>query len=94
MYRLTNVPTAASGHIIRPLVQGETVLVVTSERGAAPDNYSTMADTFIGDHMFKRPQDLREMWGRDMAFLIGAARDAGYAHALHAIRTLIGAQAR
>lgn len=81
IHQLTNVPTKDSKIEIRPIVDGETIKIVAAERHAAPNDYSVMTTTFIGNHMMEKPELLREMYARDLATVIQYARDAGYRQA-------------
>lgn len=84
MYGLPNVPAASEKEVeIRPIVKDQTVMLVRAKKGAPPDDWVRMANTYIGDHMFERPQALREKIAQEMAYLVQAARDAGYAQAQH-----------
>ena len=89
MYKLVNVPTARSedaGHAtINGQVDREQVKVVCEDRHGS----YVMMDTYVGDHMFERPDDLRQMYANDLANTIRLARDAGYRQAFAELRELI-----
>lgn len=90
MYRLVNVPTETSELEINGIVDGETIRIVCQAKGSAPSDYIIMTDTYVGDHMFAKPADLRRMYANDLASAIRMARDAGYAQAQAEIRAALG----
>jgi hypothetical protein len=91
MYNLVNVPAASEKEIeIQPRVDGQNVMLVRIRKGAPPNQWVRMADTYIGDNLLSRPQALREKIAWEMAYLVQAARDAGYAQAQYEIRQALG----
>ena len=90
MYRLTNVPTEASGLEIKGVVDGEKIKVVCAKPHAAPNDWVMMTDTFVGDHMLAKPADLRRMYAEALATAIRMGRDAGYQQAKAEIRRVLG----
>lgn len=91
MYSLVNVPMASAKDVeIRPRVDGDQVMLVCAKVDAPENDWVRMADTYIGDHLFSQPQALREKIAQEMAYLVRAARDAGYAHAQYEIRRALG----
>lgn len=94
MFRLTNVPRANSGLEIKPHVEGETIYVLCGAKDSEwrDGKAVAMTDTYVGDHMFSKPDELRRMYANDLATAIRMARDVGYAQAMSDIRNLIGAK--
>ena len=94
MHSLTNVPTAASGLEIKGRVDGNDISVVCAKRHAPENDYLRMTSTFVGDHMLGKPDDLRQMYARDLATAIRMGRDAGYEQAKAEIRRVLGVDSR
>lgn len=91
MYNLVNVPMASEKEVeIRPRVDGAQVMLVWAKKGAPQHDWVRMVDTYISDHLLSQPQALREKIAQEMAYLVQAARDAGYAHAQYEIRRALG----
>lgn len=95
MWSLVNVPPACAKEIkIRAIVEDETIKIVRAKKSATENDWLGMGDFFVGDHMLARPDDLRQMIGRELVSAIIMARDAGYAQAQAEIRDALGIKQR
>ena len=90
IHQLTNIPPKSSKLEIRPVVDGQNILIVCAERNAAPGDHLVMTSTYVGDHMMEKPELLREMYGHDLAAVIRFARDIGYRQAQADMRAALG----
>ena len=93
MHSLANVPTKTSGLHICTQVDGPAIHILRSLEPTAKwgDGKSIlMTSLHVGDHMMQKPNDLREMYGRDIAMAIRLGRDAGYAQAQADIKAALG----
>ena len=90
LYNLTNVPTEASGLEIKEIINGENIKIVCAAKHAAPDDWLMMTSTYVGDHMFKMPDEMRKMYASDIISAIRMARRAGYNQAKAEIRAALG----
>jgi hypothetical protein len=92
IFSVVNVPTAASKLEMRPIIDGENISIVCSEPGS--NDYVAITSTFVGNHMFSRPEDLRRMYANDLIAVIRMARDIGYHQAKADIRAVLEVPAR
>lgn len=91
MYRLVNIPHKDSRVEVDSKVEGETVKLFASDKQASEGFRELTMDTlYIGDHMFDKPEALREMVGRALVHAVTRARDVGYMQAQADIRDALG----